>query len=331
MPRESQGYLQSPGPLAQQLGNSMLTVHPLPRTESSHSWKSLLRFSSSSTKKVAVNGRSAALTLDTRSYSSPANGFMPKPISPNPALTPPSVTPGERSSYNSSNTGSSDSNSAAPSIAHYRHTPWNHGHSTYMQHQRSTDIYSVATSPDSRARTKSEKPRTTLGRSPQKPKATLLPQASITLPATPETPYTARQPGPPKSPKAMAASATRFIRRVASAPNVNGLFSSGMRSTSNVTTRNGMLAPSHDVPPIPTMSDSLEGADSMETSSSGSSTHRPSRPTRTFSASTSKASHGAQLAPGKAPFRRTYSSNSIKVRSVSDFSCWVYSFNWLSP
>src|SRR5262245_55689412 len=109
MPREYQSYVPSPNPSAQQFGDNMLTLHPLPRTESSHSWKSFLRFSNPSSKKAAMNGGSPALTLDTRAYSSPINGFMSMPIQPSPALTPPSVALGERSSYNSSNTGSSDS------------------------------------------------------------------------------------------------------------------------------------------------------------------------------------------------------------------------------
>ncbi|KAG6880290.1 hypothetical protein C0992_000067 [Termitomyces sp. T32_za158] len=107
----------------------------------------------------------------------------------------------------------------------------------------------------------------------------------------------------------MGASASRFIRRVASAPNAKGLFSLGSRSTS--TTKNGLLAPADMVPPLPSMvSNSLEHTDSLETVSSGSSRGRPSRPPPSSYAKTRDCN------AGKAAFRRTYSSNSIKVRQV---------------
>ncbi|TFK43355.1 Pkinase-domain-containing protein [Crucibulum laeve] len=122
----------------------------------------------------------------------------------------------------------------------------------------------------------------------------------------------------PLSPKAMSASASRFIRRVASAPNAKGLFSLGSRTTP--TTKNGLLAPADTVPPLPPlMSSSLEqGADSLETISSSSSRGRVSRPIPPMSAPVVKGqvSNGMPEGPGKIAFRRTYSSNSIKVRQV---------------
>nr|GAT53988.1 AGC/RSK protein kinase [Mycena chlorophos] len=119
-----------------------------------------------------------------------------------------------------------------------------------------------------------------------------------------------RTPGPssratPLSPKAMGASASRFIRRVASAPNAKGLFSSH-RST----TKNGFLSPGESVPPLPNVSSLEQGTDSLETLSSSSS--------RGQGRSTTLAAPRANgmLEGGKMAFRRTYSSNSIKVRQV---------------
>ncbi|KAH8824730.1 Pkinase-domain-containing protein [Flagelloscypha sp. PMI_526] len=92
----------------------------------------------------------------------------------------------------------------------------------------------------------------------------------------------------PLSPKGMGASASRFLRRVASAPNAKGLFARGNGSS---TVKNGMLAPgSIAVPPVPqSQSASLE---------------------------TTRIANGLSDGPGKQPFRRTYSSNSIKVSQV---------------
>ncbi|THV03268.1 Pkinase-domain-containing protein [Dendrothele bispora CBS 962.96] len=115
----------------------------------------------------------------------------------------------------------------------------------------------------------------------------------------------------PLSPKSVGASASRFIRRVASAPNAKGTGTSTM-SPSRTTTRNGLLAPSDMmVPPLPTETNSIEnGTDSLETISSGSSGKDKDRVTVNSTAT----SPGD--GPGKVAFRRTYSSNSIKVRQV---------------
>src|SRR5204862_435747 len=87
-------------------------------------------------------------------------------------------------------------------------------------------------------------------------------------------------------------------------------------SRSSATTKNGFLAPADTVPPLPPLiSSSMEqGQDSLETISSGSSRDRLSRPSPPMSAPLSAKSISAvdQIA-----FRRTYSSNSIKVRQVS--------------
>lgn len=207
-------------------------------------------------------------------------------------------------------------------------------------------------------------------------------QPSFTLPQSATSPSIA---GPSHShsgsrltPKSM----TRFIRRVASAPNAKGLFSLGSSSSSGKTSKssaaaarkNGLLAaPDEDlVPPLPVVfnhgnhgnpGSSMEaGTDSLETISSGGSSGAAPSPPRTnsnsrarnsalpspssiaqsftFSRNSSGAvkdkdrdktigkangngtttrvvsSNGYGEGPGKVAFRRTYSSNSIKVREV---------------
>ncbi|PFH52885.1 hypothetical protein AMATHDRAFT_56456 [Amanita thiersii Skay4041] len=159
---------------------------------------------------------------------------------------------------------------------------------------------------------KSEKRRPTLARDLPlhlhgKSQTASVSQASFNVPATPSRP----KHNGPLSPKTMGATASRFIRRVASAPNAKGLFTLGPRSGS--TTKNGLLAPADVVPPLPPLvSASMEhGDDSLETISSGSSKARL-KPPPSAPASPNK-SNGASGIPA---FRRTYSSNSIKVRQV---------------
>ncbi|KAF8138170.1 Pkinase-domain-containing protein [Boletus edulis] len=116
----------------------------------------------------------------------------------------------------------------------------------------------------------------------------------------------------------MGASATRFIRRVASAPNAKHLFLSGSRSAAP--TKNGLLAPAEVIPSVPSGPSSISeyGDDSLETISSGSSTSRSMKRERYPGHGTPKTriANPASEGPGKVAFRRTYSSNSIKVRSV---------------
>ncbi|KAF8211295.1 Pkinase-domain-containing protein [Mycena galopus ATCC 62051] len=77
-----------------------------------------------------------------------------------------------------------------------------------------------------------------------------------------------------------------------------------------------MLAPADVVPPLPSVG-SLEHGDSLETISSGSSRGRPTHQSRGNTAAvTPRVSNGMAEGPGKVAFRRTYSSNSIKVRQV---------------
>lgn len=109
----------------------------------------------------------------------------------------------------------------------------------------------------------------------------------------------------PASPKAsMGNSAARFLRRVASAPNTKGLLTSRTSAT-----KNGLLAPSLEVPPLPTASDK-DG--SIETNSSRSSA-KGTRANRSLTASSVQKVNDP---PARAAFRRTYSSNSMKHRAV---------------
>ncbi|KAI0786359.1 Pkinase-domain-containing protein [Abortiporus biennis] len=133
-----------------------------------------------------------------------------------------------------------------------------------------------------------------------------------------QTPPTPSKSGP-LSPKVISANASRFIRRVASAPNAKGLFSLGSRSTSGATTKNGLLSAGDMVPPVPIAE---QGTDSLETVSSTSSRGQPTRQIRANSAASVKAKdrltnpHATPEGPGRVAFRRTYSSHSIKVKSV---------------
>ncbi|KAK0231093.1 AGC/RSK protein kinase [Armillaria fumosa] len=230
------------------------------------SWKSVFRFNTSS-KKLAVNASVTAMSSTV-----------------NTAATPVSA----RSSYNSSNTQSSDS-------------------------------IPQSSSKTSRPRTKSEKRQrppypNTLNHTPPLPP----PQKSATSPSPSST--TATSSRPLLSPKSM----TRFIRRVASAPNAKGLFRSSAPFPSTPTTRNGLLAPSDNPPPLPLANSSMEnGTDSLETISSVSSRGLVSAaatssklPSPPFGKTRLSTSNLHDVGPSKVAFRRTYSSNSIKVRQV---------------
>ena len=294
-----------------------------PSTPSTPSWKSILRLASPSSKRS--NTRSASmLSVDTN-----VQNHLP-------VLTPSSVTSAEprfSSNSTSSTTQSSDSISNPTSLS--SRPPPSSG--------SITPAYSTSQlwSPDTRPppplnkksskpllKTKSDKQRSMLGRdrSPNH----LRPEDG-TQPIPIEQTRSANLPFPK--------SASRFIRRVASAPNTKGLFALGSRSTPAMTvTKNGLLSPG--IPPIPGQQRASDnGHTSLETSSSGSSNnHTPvqngtaggtrPRPTRANStgagivlgsARNKDRMTGPNLGhegPGRVAFRRTYSSHSIKVRSV---------------
>ncbi|KAJ8523452.1 hypothetical protein ONZ45_g4 [Pleurotus djamor] len=192
---------------------------------------------------------------------------------------------------------------------------------SHTHHDGSTEVLADAASLQPRTRTKSEKQRMATSRNPSSLRASSKPQTASTSQTSfgnPSTPSPSRP--SPLSPKAMGASATKFLRRVASAPNAKGFFMSHSRSSH---TKNGHLAPADPVPPLPpmVMSNSIDHPDSMETmSSSGSSRGRSNRAPKgqTLAPSSLKPgfANGVSDSPGKIAFRRTYSSNSIKVGQV---------------
>lgn len=127
-------------------------------------------------------------------------------------------------------------------------------------------------------------------------------------------------------------SVTKFLRRVASAPNAKGLF----RSTSNahlnsgLSKNHGYLSPG--VPPLPnaSMTDLSGPGGSLETLSSQSSIGKAAglsgigkkggRANRALTVSSvprlSPVGNTTDVNPPRAPFRRTYSSNSMKHRAI---------------
>lgn len=302
-----------------------LNMHSPTSSPHSPSWKSVFLRRKSSSKKIGSNGSNGSpLTLDTRTLSSSqVNGNSKSPITgtPKTSLTPASVlSVDQRSSYNSSNTQSTQSSesNAGPQARPYP----TQGQRPYSSHQYGSkdtaDAHSVAV--PKRMRTKSEKQpgRGAQGRQMQRGSQTAHPsQTSFGGPRSPPVTPSAsgKQGSGALSPKSMGA-LPRFIRRVASAPNAKDLFSKS-RSAST-TTKNGLLAPAANVPPVPAMpyttsseQGNEHGNDSLETASSSSSRGRTTLPVRMPN------SNGLNDGPGKAAFRRTYSSNSIKVRQVS--------------
>ncbi|TCD71313.1 hypothetical protein EIP91_011084 [Steccherinum ochraceum] len=282
------------------------SMHSLPSPgPSSPGWKSFLRIGSGSSKKLVDV---STLTLDT-TIPPPSDSASASltPVTPNSSLTASKLSADQRSSYNSANTLSSDSINGASSrgIPRTPSTP-----SYFSSHPGDAENNDKAQA----RKLKAEKQRI-LGRSAQKPPLTA---NASQLSFAPNTPGNATRSGP-LSPKAIGQNATRFIRRVASAPNAKGLFNLGSRSTSTIT-KNGLLAPGDNVPPIPSQNE--EGTDSLETVSSSSSRGVPIRQGRANSTASAKtkdrvtSASASAAGPGKVAFRRTYSSHSIKVKSV---------------
>ncbi|CAL1702260.1 unnamed protein product [Somion occarium] len=300
------GTSSSPTSAHQQL--SATYVAP-PSGPSTPGWKAFLRLGNQSSKKLTSI---SDLKLDTGSLQSEATSATLTPLTPNPSLTPASfASTDQRSSYNSANTLSSDYNTGAHSaLPHSPSTPSyftpHPGENGAEEHQDGNGR--------TRSKSKSDKQRI-LGRSNHKVPLTAHPSQSSFLPNTPPS---ASRSGP-LSPKSIGANASRFIRRVASAPNAKGLFSLGSRSTST-TTKNGLLAPGEA---IHTITQSDQGADSLESASSTASRGRPIRQGRANSTTSGVKTkdritnaHTSTDGPGKVAFRRTYSSHSIKVKEV---------------
>lgn len=267
-------------------------------------WKSMFRIGSQSSRKSTPNGIGSSLTLDT-------NFSSPSPPTPNLLLTPGSlVPPSQRDSSNSSNNSTDSNNEKVPT------TPPDHVTTSIL----------VSPSPDASfdarhpPRSKPEKQQL-MARERRGPPATATVAVSSCYFPDPPPPSGQR----PRSSRSMGATASRFIRRVASAPNAKGLFNLGSRPSS-VVTKNGLLAPAVMSPavnpksgfstPHPTSGD---GTSSIETVSSASSSNRAPRAVSTPALPKVSENESSVRGVNKAAFRRTYSSNSIKVRSVSTF------------
>jgi protein-serine/threonine kinase len=242
------------------------------------------------------------LTLDT-SFSSPS------PPTPNLILTPASlIPPSQRDSSNSSNNSTDSNNEKTPA------TPPDHAAPSVL----------VSPSPDAsfdakrRSKSKSEKHHF-MAQERHGPPAT----TTATVPSSyfPEPHPSSAQRA--RTSRSMGATASRLIRRVASAPNAKGLFNLGSRQSTMVT-KNGLLAPAAVAPagapkggistPHPTSGD---GTSSIETVSSASSSNRAPRAVSTPALPKVSENEISIGGANKAAFRRTYSSNSIKVKSVS--------------
>ncbi|KAG9317194.1 Pkinase-domain-containing protein [Chiua virens] len=293
-----------------------------PLLPSHSSWRSVFRLPSSSKKQLANVNSAPPLDRTPASFSSPPTPNHPSRQPSTPSLTP--STPhseDQRSSCNSSKTLSCESNLGGTSKSPYLvpDSPCypSQAEQSHWHEQSHPSHVGVDMNAQSRVRTKSEKQRLNLIHvphpSPGRCQTADSSQQSFALPSGHAPPPS--RPGP-LSPRAMGASATRFIRRVASAPNAKHLFLSGPRSAAP--TKNGLLAPAEVVPPVPSgpYTHSEHGDDSLETISSGSSRGRSTRHDRYYGVSKTRITNSNAEGPGKVAFRRTYSSNSIKVRSV---------------
>ena len=261
-------------------------------------WKSMFRIGSQSSRKLPSNGISSSFTLNTNLSST-------TPSTPNQPLTPASlISPSQRDSSNSSDNSTDSNNEKVPA------TPPDHTPPSVL----------VSPSPDAsfdakhRSRSKSDKRRLT-SREGHSPPAT----ATATVPSSYFPPPSSGQ--RPRPSRSMSATASRLIRRVASAPNAKGLFNLGSRQSS-VATKNGLLAPAGTASAVPrggiltSHSASGDGTSSIETVSSASSSSRAPRAVSTPALPKVSENDSPVRGANKVAFRRTYSSNSIKVKTV---------------
>jgi protein-serine/threonine kinase len=297
------------------------------------SWKSLLRPSKSKLASSSHSHSSASRSNSTH------NGLSEHP----PPLTPNS----EHSFDSSTQTQSSDSLPGNPATAPQPMTTTGHGSQGHCRRgglgnlqldthfenplplapSSSTTLTTPSIQSDGHALSKSLR---TSGRPQQRPQRAQTADDSArrppgTAPATGPMPMmpmsastvTANAKTSPLSAKGMGQSAIRAIRRVASAPNTKNLArrkSSGRKNDAKLT--------AEPVPVLPTQSTAdLHPNTSLDTLSSGSSgagrhvpRYRYQRPT-TAGSSSGRLGSGLST-PGHTPFRRTYSSNSIKVQAV---------------
>ncbi|CAE7232555.1 unnamed protein product [Rhizoctonia solani] len=215
--------------------------------------KGMFKMGEKTKKDKDAPGTPPVLGIDTQSLGTPTVS-TPTPIADGPVTcTSPAqmapMTPAsndDRYSYNSSETRSSDSQGARNRIQpRSRPTRASQTPSTSPCVSRSTSSQALKSSTQSQS-SKPDKYRS-LGRheSASKPTTANSSQQSIIIPTSPSTKYA------PLSPRSMSATASRFIRRVASAPNAKNMFS--INTSSKSTTRNGLLSPGLDpsIPPVP--------------------------------------------------------------------------------
>ena len=284
---------------------------PCPDSPRQSTWKSIFRMPSSSFKKTSLNGiyASPPTRLHTDSLSSSAfSSVTNTPLMPTAPLSAASYFPDQRNSYNSSD-NSTDSQAG-------------HNFEDRLPTPFPSSLRSAPFIPPTSAIRTRQHAKSTVSR--LHPPIKHIPQSIYTEPSQSSCPRAlpARsKTNVPLSPKSVSASASRFLRRVASAPNAKGLFSMGMRSTS---TKNGLLAPNDPIPPSPRLTTAETGQDSLETVSSSSS--RGARMTTSRRGPHKPMPLGPKsqqglAPPNRIPFRRTYSSNSIKVGRVSRENC----------
>jgi protein-serine/threonine kinase len=298
--------LQTRGVFSHSRSTDNLRAHRSGSSTPTSPWKSMFRIGSQSSRKLTPNGTASSLTLDT-------NFSSPSPPTPNFILTPASlIPPSQRDSSNSSNISTDSNNEKVPA------TPPDNAAPSVL----------VSPSPDAsfdakhRSRPKPGRPRL-MGRERCGPPATTtatVPSSYFPDPSPPSGPR-------PRSSRSMGATASRLLRRVASAPNAKGLFHLSSRQSS-VVTKNGLLAPavmaSAVVPKGGTPTShptSGDGTSSIETVSSASSSNRAPRAISTPALAKVSENESSLHGANKAAFRRTYSSNSIKVKSVSVSVC----------
>jgi protein-serine/threonine kinase len=316
-------------PTRKKSSGSLLT----PTTPSSApGWKSIFRIPSS--KKL--NGGNL-LTVDDRplSYSSSQTVESSLEVPQNTHRN----TSANRSSYTSSQSRSTDSDPQRqlPQLSYPTPLPSDSPTSSPTVQFPITSADGSGEQPAPMRPPRREKTRSFLGRKLSfNTKPTSSPQHQYLQPAgagqgTVKPPVRSGTTGVSISPKPTStkASAAKFLRRVASAPNAKGILSSsGAGCLPSV--KNGFLAPVESVPPLPGSPNGEQGTDSLETASSksfapavGTAAQKSGGGTRQHRALTASsvqkhrdAVNGLGEPPGRTAFRRTYSSNSIKVRSV---------------
>lgn len=294
-------------------GGTLSTImSPLsPVSPSTSSWKKIFRPSSKRGRNTDSNPH---LTLDTQhdfmtsSIPEPSLPAFDSHRVPSGPLTPASVN---RYSFNSSDTRSTDS-----------------GRGRSQPSAPSAQSGDRSSSPSPSHHRQDRKPNKSHKEKKHKQAPPLTANSSQQSFKTGQTPPRL---GGALSPRSVSASASRFIRRVASAPSTKNLLARDARHHSQQALRNGGLLSPSEVPPVPGL---IPGT--LGTTSEYYVGHSLDKIPLSKGLSRARANTSAQVkvistkglgleAPGRAAFRRTYSSNSIKVGHVSHrfFDSWA--------